>query len=244
MKHRYDWKPDLPDQRDFMLVKAPRKRLAKSVDLRSRCTPIEDQGDLGSCTAHAITSALEFVDNLDGAYTERSRLMLYYLERALEGTISQDAGAQIRDGVKACAKTGVCDEKLWPYAIAKFKAKPPVACYTDAAKRKITSYLRAADLTAMRASLSDGFPVTFGFSVYESFESDAVAATGKVPMPKKSERLLGGHAVLAVGYNDATRRLLVRNSWGTGWGVKGYFTMPYAYLEDRNLSDDFWTVRA
>ncbi len=95
----------------------------------------------------------------------------------------------------------------------------------------------------MRTCLADGYPFVFGFTVYESFESATVARTGRANLPKPGEKVLGGHAVMAVGYNDKQKRFIVRNSWGTGWGKKGYFTMPYAYLDDRDLSDDFWTIR-
>ena len=95
----------------------------------------------------------------------------------------------------------------------------------------------------MRSCLADGFPFVFGFTVYESFESQSVAKTGVVPMPKPKEKVMGGHAVIGVGYNDAQKRFIVRNSWGQGWGMKGYFTIPYAYLGNKNLSDDFWTIR-
>jgi C1A family cysteine protease len=106
------------------------------------------------------------------------------------------------------------------------------------------SYQRVVrSLPQLRGCLAEGFPFIFGFTVYESFESDAVASTGVAPMPGPGERVLGGHAVLAVGYDDADQRFLVRNSWGTKWGNGGYFTMPYAYLTERNLSSDFWTLR-
>jgi C1A family cysteine protease len=137
----------------------------------------------------------------------------------------------------------VCAEALWPYVISKFTAKPPVSCYKDGANHQITSYQRLLTVDEMRACLADGFPFVFGFTVYESFESATVARTGTANMPKPGEKVLGGHAVMAVGYNDKQKRFIIRNSWGTGWGKKGYFTMPYAYLDDRNLSDDFWTIR-
>jgi C1A family cysteine protease len=149
----------------------------------------------------------------------------------------------LRDGIKTLAKQGVCAEKLWPYAIKKFATKPTAACYTQALQHTISSYQRLSTTAEMRACLADGYPFVFGFTVYESFESDAVANTGTVPMPGKSERVLGGHAVCAVGYDDKSQRFIVRNSWGTEWGRKGYCTMPYAYLANRNLSDDFWTMR-
>jgi C1A family cysteine protease len=162
----------------------------------------------------------------------------------MEGTVGEDAGAAIRDGVKSLVKLGVCPEKQWPYNIARFTAKPPNACYKEAAKRQITSYHRIVTLQQMKQCLAEGYPFVFGFTVYEGFESAAVAKTGKLQLPKLSEKNLGGHAVCAVGYDDATKRFLVRNSWGTDWGINGYFTMPYDYASNNNLADDFWTIRA
>jgi len=149
----------------------------------------------------------------------------------------------LRDGIKSLVKQGVCAEKSWPYVIAQFAKKPSTACYTQAKQHTITSYQRLATLDEMRACLAAGYPFVFGFSVYESFESAAVAKTGTVNLPKSRERLIGGHAVCAVGYDDNSQRFSVRNSWGTGWGRKGYFTMPYAYVADTKLASDFWTVR-
>jgi C1A family cysteine protease len=149
----------------------------------------------------------------------------------------------IRDGIKTLAKQGACSEKSWPYEVSKFKAKPGPACYEEALEHQITSYRRILTLDQMRTCLAEGFPLVFGFTVYESFESQEVARTGLVNLPKPQEQVLGGHAVLAVGYDDSNQRFMVRNSWGTDWGVKGYFTLPYKYLGNRNLSDDFWTIR-
>jgi len=98
-------------------------------------------------------------------------------------------------------------------------------------------------LSQMKGCLADGFPFVFGFTDYESFESAEVARTGMLQMPKPREGVVGGHAVLAVGYDDKTERFMVRNSWGTSWGKRGYFTMPYSYMLTDNLSDDFWTIR-
>ena len=149
----------------------------------------------------------------------------------------------IRDGIKTLAKQGVCSEKQWPYKMSKYAVKPGPACYKQGLNHQITSYHRINTLDEMRACLAEGFPFVFGFTVYESFESQQVAKTGIVDMPKPGEKTLGGHAVMAVGYNDKQKRFIVRNSWGEDWGVKGYFTMPYDYVADRNLSDDFWTIR-
>jgi C1A family cysteine protease len=149
----------------------------------------------------------------------------------------------IRDGIKTLKHQGVCAEKKWPYIISKFAAKPSPACYKEALDHQITSYHRILTLDEMRRCLAEGFPFVFGFTVYESFESQEVAKTGIVPMPQPNERSIGGHAVLAAGYDEAQQRFIIRNSWGIGWGQKGYFTIPYDYAANRNLSDDFWTIR-
>ena len=149
----------------------------------------------------------------------------------------------LRDGIKALAKQGVCSEKVWPYNIAAFAKKPGVTCYKEAAGHMISSYHRLNTVEEMRACLAEGYPFVFGFTVYDAFETAKVASSGVLNMPVAKERPLGGHAVMAVGYDDKAKRFTVRNSWGAGWGKRGYFTIPYDYLADRNLSDDFWTVR-
>jgi C1A family cysteine protease len=245
-KLAYGWVPDLPDQRDF-LYSAVRKvpaKLPPAVDLRPLCPKVENQGDLGSCTGNALAGALEFLERKDKvSFVDFSRLFIYYNERAVEHTVNSDSGAMIRDGIKTLAKKGVCSEKKWPYIISKFSVKPAPSCYKEALTHKINSYHRILTLDEMRTCLAEGFPFVFGFTVYESFESQQVAKTGVVNMPKPGEGVVGGHAVLAVGYNDSKKRFIVRNSWGEDWGMKGYFTMPYNYLADRNLSDDLWTIR-
>ena len=242
----YGWIPDLPDQRDlfYSAVHALPMRLPAKVDLRALCPPAEDQGQLGSCTANALAGALEFLElKQNESLVDLSRLFIYYNERVIEHSVKQDSGAMLRDGIKTLAKQGVCPEKLWPYAIKQFAKKPPAACYAQAKQHTISSYQRLSTTDEMRACLAAGYPFVFGFTVYESFESATVAKTGVLNLPKKSERAIGGHAVCAVGYDDTAQRFVVRNSWGADWGKQGYFTMPYAYLADRNLSDDFWTMR-
>jgi C1A family cysteine protease len=245
-KRTYGWVPDVPDQRDYLLsavLKVP-ARLPSRVDLRPLCSKVEDQGQLGSCTANALAGAIELLEKKDKVpFKDFSRLFIYYNERVLEHTVNSDSGAMLRDGIKTMAKQGVCCEKSWPYEVSKFKTKPRPACYKEALEHQITSYRRILTVDQMRTCLAKGFPFVFGFAVYESFESQEVARTGIVNMPKSGEPLLGGHAVLAVGYDHSKQRFIVRNSWGTDWGQKGYFTMPYKYLSNRNLSDDFWTIR-
>jgi len=223
------------------------KTLARRIDLRRQCPrTIYDQGQLGSCTGNAIGCAIQFERLKQKRKPDfiPSRLFIYYNERDMEGTIKSDSGAQIRDGIKSVAKLGVCPEPEWPYDIKKFTARPPKKCFTHALKYKAVSYQRVIQtLNQMKGCLASGYPFVFGFSVYDSFEGDAVAKTGMVPMPAPKEKLLGGHAVLAVGYDDKQQRFLVRNSWGKSWGLGGYFTMPYAYMTDSNLCDDLWTIR-
>jgi C1A family cysteine protease len=245
---RFGWVPDLPDARDFM-YSAPEAVLTKlptKADLRSKMPKIYDQGELGSCTANAIGAAFEFEQIKEGQtdFTP-SRLFIYYNERAMEGTIDTDSGAMIRDGIKSVAKVGVCTETTWPYDIPKFTEKPPKTAYTEAKKHQALIYRRVlGNLHQMQGCLASGLPFVFGFSVYESFMSPEVAKTGEVPLPPRGEQLIGGHAVLAVGYDDKIQRFIVRNSWGTGWGMKGYYTMPYGYLTDPGLARDFWAIHA
>jgi C1A family cysteine protease len=245
---RYGWIPDLPDRRDRMFA-APAAALRARpprVDLRAQNPPVFDQGQLGSCTAQAIAAALEF-DQMKQQQADvftPSRLFIYYNERVMEGTPDEDSGAMLRDGIKSVAKEGGPHESLWPYVISRFRQKPAAGVYEDGARHEAILYQRLRQsIEQLQGCLADGYPFVFGFSVYESFESADVAKTGTVRLPRRAEALIGGHAVVAVGYDDPRQRFIVRNSWGTSWGVGGYFTMPYAYLLDGGLSDDFWTIR-
>lgn len=245
VKRKYGWRPQLPDRRDrpFKLA-APAAVLPSRVDLRPGCSPIEDQGELGSCTAHALTGALEYLE-----FDQRepvdilSRLFIYYNERVIEGTVDQDAGATLRDGIKTLAQFGVCEESDWPYDPNAVTNQPPPPCYAAGLAHQVSSYEALSTVDDMRSCLASGFPFVAGISVYESFESDAVAASGIAPMPLATETLIGGHAVCCVGYDDATQMFLCRNSWGYSWGQAGYFWIPYAYVGDADLASDFWVVR-
>jgi C1A family cysteine protease len=245
----YGWVRDLPDARDFLyaapLIRFP-QGLPPSVDLRSECPPVYDQGQLGSCTGNGIAGAIEFDQRKQGRkdFTP-SRLFIYYNERVIEGTVSQDSGAQVRDGIKSVATLGAPPETDWPYDIQKFAQKPPANAYSDAKQDIVSSYARVAQvLTQMQGCLAEGYPFVFGFTVYDSFESETVTETGIVPMPAPGEAVAGGHCVVAVGYDDTKRVFIIRNSWGTSWGIKGYCLMPYEYLLNSHLASDFWTIRS
>lgn len=256
----FGWKPDLPDARDhyFSVLPATMKKLPVKADLRSKCPPVYDQGAIGSCTANAIAGAVEFERRRAGqkpGFTP-SRLFIYYNERAIEGSVANDAGAYIRDGIKSVNKQGVCPEKLWTYdatpaisdggpwpAGAKPAQKPTKPCYDAAFHYQALQYQRVMPmLSQMKGCLAEGNPFVFGFTVYASFYDGNGAPRKVVPMPTPHERVLGGHAVLAVGYDDTAQKFIVRNSWGPQNQDKGYFHMPYSYLTDKDLADDFWVI--
>jgi C1A family cysteine protease len=241
---RFGWQPDTPDIRDFRYQVTKPVPLPASVDLRPKMPAVYDQGDLGSCTANAIAAAFEYEQVRAGlADFMPSRLFIYFNERRMEGTINSDAGAMIRDGIKSVNKMGVCSEIEWPYRIKDFAKQPPAKVYDDARFHRSIQYFRLTPtLSKLKQCLASGNPFTFGFTVYESFESDAVAKSGIVPLPQPDEDVLGGHAVLAVAYNEQRQRFIARNSYGAEWGQRGYFEMPYAYLLEPNLSDDFWVI--
>lgn len=243
---KYGWIPDLPDHRDIV-YQAKKETIASllpsNVDLRSKCPVVYDQGNLGSCTANAIGAAFEFELMKQNANFMPSRLFIYYNERVIENTVKSDSGAQIRDGIKSINKQGCCPETEWPYLISKFATKPTTKCYTDALKDVVSQYQSVTQtLPQIQACLVEGCPVIIGFTVYDSFESAQVAKTGIVNLPAKNESVLGGHAVLIVGYDVPSQRFIVRNSWGLSWGMKGYFTIPFAYFTNSNLSSDLWML--
>lgn len=244
MRRKYGWKRDLPDHRDLKYLARVYAETPPVVDLRPHCPPVYDQGAMGSCTANAICAAIEF-DQLKEHKTLRmpSRLFVYYNERTLEGTTESDDGASLRSGMKALNRWGYCTERAWPYLETHLLRKPHTEAYERAEKKIITNYASVGQsLAELKATLAEGFPVVVGISVYESFESKTMETYGVGQMPKPRERLLGGHAVLLVGYDQHQRTWLLRNSWGVTWGDKGYFTLPYPYLLNAGLSDDFWVV--
>jgi C1A family cysteine protease len=257
----FGWQRDLPDARDhyFAVRSATLKKLPARVDLRSKCPPVYDQGRIGSCTANAIAGAIEFERRKAGerpAFTP-SRLFIYYNERAIEGSVANDSGAQIRDGIKSVNRQGACPERIWPYddtpavsdggpwpAGAKPAQKPPKPCYAAALDYQVVQYQRVMPILGqMKGALAEGNPFVFGFTVYASLYGANGAPRKLVPMPAPKDKVLGGHAVLAVGYDDKAQQFIVRNSWGRNNQDKGYFYMPYAYLTDSGLADDFWVIQ-
>lgn len=218
--------------------------LPPKFDLRDNLMNVLDQGELGSCTANAFAGSISFLEkkqfNVDFS---PSRLFIYYNERDIEGTITEDSGASLRDGVTALMKYGVCTETKWPYVISKFTNKPTSDCYDEGIKYKLDSALKIyQSLKQLKLSLTSGFPFVFGLMIYESFESDEVSKTGKVPMPQANEEVLGGHALLCVGYDDSINSFIIRNSWGSGWGDKGFCYIPYSYMTNPSLAYDFWKL--
>jgi C1A family cysteine protease len=246
----YGWKPDKPDIRDFKYRVSAAVPLQEKVDLRSYLPSCYDQGNLGSCTANAIAAALEFDMRKQGEKRAAtpSRLFIYYNERVMEGTVSEDSGAEIRDGIKCVNALGAPAEKAWPYDVKKFAKKPPASVFKKGMARQSIQYSRVDNtkIDDMRACLSSGFPIVFGFTVYDYFESEEMNQSGILRVPGPTEASVGGHAVLAVGYDNATKTFLVRNSWGTDWvaNMGGNFWMPYDYISNPGLADDFWTIQS
>ena len=229
----------------FAVDRAP---LPTSVDLRDKMPPIYDQGQLGSCSANAFAAAFEYdqMNNRSASHAKPfmpSRLFIYYNERSLEGTINSDDGAALEDGVIALKNKGVCPETIWPYDIRQFAKCPPKAAYGAAYHNKLMSFKEIQQsATQIKTALAQGYPIVFGIMIYESFESDAVAATGMVPMPRANERCMGGHAIVLVNYDDSKKMFGFRNSWGSSWGASGCGYLPYEYVLNPNLASSFWVL--
>jgi len=267
------WLPDLPDYRDYTpehreikplleemnLAEVEKASLPPSADLRPWCSEIEDQGALGSCTAHAGVGLIEYYERKAfGTHIDASRLFLYKVTRNLLGWTG-DTGAFIRTTMGAMVLFGVPPEKYWPYIIADFDKEPSAFCYAFGQNYQAIRYYRLDPLGTLsktllqriKAYLAAKMPSMFGFTVFSSIRQ--ASTTGKIPFPCPGERILGGHAVVAVGYDDGmkiknticgretTGALLIRNSWGTGWGENGYGWLPYEYVL-QGMARDWWTV--
>ncbi len=238
--HHFINKRDRPDERDFRFT--PKTEPATSADLHSDFTEVYYQLPLHSCSANAVCSALAFLGRKAGhPIIAPSRLFLYYNSRVLEGDPSADGGATIRDAIKAAAKPGLCPETAWPYDTTQFATAPPSSAYSSITTRARSYFRIDRTLHALKSCIAEGYPFVVGINVYQS--GLTAQQTGQIDMPTPNDTLLGGHAVLAVGYDDATQRFTLLNSLGATWGAQGFFTLPYAYFTEDNLSYDFWTIR-
>lgn len=248
---RYGWRPSLPDIRDEQfLYRAPNHilvALPPVVDPRKApwMVPVRDQKTQGCCTGFSSTSCDWVVRRKLGLPDfEPSPAFTYWGARVYEGTTREDSGAQVREALRDLIWHGACPIGDMPYNDQDWDTPPSDEARVVAGTHKITSYHAVPQqLDQMRACLAEGYPFISGFTVYESFESPEVANTGVVSMPRMFERVLGGHAVMTVGYDDKTQRFLVQNSWSEAWGMAGYFTIPYKYWTNPRLASDFWTVR-
>jgi len=300
--HLGGWKRQAKDTRDEgyrLKLHGSFLRIPTSWDNRPFCSPVENQGALGSCTANMFAALVESNALREGAvlkavprvqlaaspsffnkllewlrkllkpaptpaptpspnpdptpapkpprkFVNVSRLFGYYATRKIQGTIEEDSGASIRDTIKAGVKYGVADELDWPYDIGRFAEEPPAALWEFASRHKVTSYHAIADgdIATMKSILSMGSLIGFGFDVYDYFMSSAMAREGFLRPPSPGETFQGGHAVTLVGYDDEKQAFLVRNSWGTRWGLNGYFWMSYDYVANTALCSDFWVVKS
>jgi C1A family cysteine protease len=243
----YGWIPDQPDVRDLK-YSAPQPvifNLPPKVNLQGQLPPVYAQGLIGSCTAQTVCAAFHFCQMKQKLYNfAPSRLFTYYTTRDIEGTTHEDSGAMLRDAIKSINKFGACPESIWPYEPSKLTLKPTLTCYDTASRHTAISYRQVSqNLNQMKGCLYEGYPFAFGMTVYESFEGERVAQTGVVNLPSNHEQVVGGHAVLAVGYDDMLQRFIIRNSWGKDWGMDGHFTLPYSYILNQGLATDFWTIR-
>jgi C1A family cysteine protease len=257
-EHVYRWKPDtnkLNDKYKKYTRNIISPNLKKVVDNEAHCGPVLNQGKLGSCTANAISGAYTYRYNLENDINSSSddeflpsRLFIYYNERSMEGTTSTDAGAEIKDGIKSVSTTGICPESMWTYDISKFTDKPSEECYEEAKKdhHVVKSHRVIKTLDSMKGCLETGRVFVLGFVVFESFEDPTKWNGNVMPIPEKNEIVLGGHAVLCVGFDDDKQCFKIRNSWGEEWGDKGNFYMPYKFmtgsfnLNDYKLGDTHW----
>jgi C1A family cysteine protease len=227
---RLNNKPSKPDSRDIVYV--PKNvQLPESISLKEYAGNIENQSNLGSCTANAITSGYEIIAKIlyPEQFVELSSLFVYYHSRLFSDELDIDGGSYIRDGLKSINNYGVCSQELWPYDITKFTDQPYPRCYLDATKRKITSYSILYTNSEIKEVLVGKRPVVVSMEIFQGFPS-ITKENPYVPMPDTFTYSLGYHAVLIIGYDDTTRQFLIKNSYGSDWGDNGYAYIPYNYI--------------
>lgn len=242
------WKPDKAGVKDPSAVHHSRLMatpIAPSSDLRAKLPPVYNQGSLGSCTGNGVACLLDYahIMNAGAQWFTPSRLYLYYQARVMEGTINQDAGAQIRDVISGALKFGAPRESLWPYNIGRFSWDPNAKANADAANHQALKAYKLQSLDDIKRALSAGWPVVFGVPVYAEIEG-LNSKNYTVPMPGKYARSIGGHCMVFVGHDEKTQMFKVRNSWGTGWGLKGHCLLPYAYAKRFEAGLDAWEIVA
>lgn len=259
-QHGTGWRKEPFDSRDklYRISAATIGDLPESVDMRPQMAgiPVEDQQDTNSCVGHAATTAMEILcDQKRAKHAQLSRMFVYYGSRWLINETDQDAGCYIRDAVKVLAKQGVCRESLWPFGPSRLFAQPSNNCFTDAKNNMVTEYQRISSLVGVKDALARNKPVIFGTAIFDSFMTRDVARTGRAPFPRLTgvlrERMVGMHAMVAIGYSDTEpfKRpggsgvgcVLVRNSWGR-WGMGGDCWMPYPFFQSANLTNDIWCI--
>lgn len=247
IQRKFGWR------KETRVLNAPKKmfthRFATNVtsaDISTKYNiPSYDQTTLGSCTANAWAFAIEYDEYKQGKSNPStpSRLMFYYCERVIDGDVDQDAGSTLTTGKQVCETIGACAESMWGYDVTKLTVKPPQSCYDAAALNKGLQFQQVNQtLDDIKSALIEGYPVVFGFQVYEELQSDAVKVSGMLPDPTPDEQPIGGHAVAIVGFDDSKQMFKVRNSWGPDWGLNGCFWASYKYLLDPNQASDFWIV--
>jgi C1A family cysteine protease len=253
---KFSWIPDIPDIRDYpydmiSTVPSPDRFMfapgpGLSYDLRPQCSPVDDQGRIGSCVLNAETAFMEFMANLSFAkYTELSRLFPYYNCREYQGDVLSDNGTSLRLGLQMLAQYGTCPEAMWPYTGINLTKKPTPECYSAALAHKVIRYYRLSnvDMSQMLDTLKQGYPFVCGITLYSGWNQVSVTGALNLPDLAHGETRLGGHGVMVVGNIAPIERCIVRNSYGSAWGNQGYFTIPYSYLTNPGLCGDLWTIR-
>lgn len=244
---KYGWIQSTPDWRDATYRRHRHPAIISRppcFDLSPIFPPVYDQGKTGSCVGNGCVGIYQYnLIRQKFPVWMPSRLFAYWNARALEGSTASDCGAQVRDGIKGLVSPGVCSEEEWPFDIDKVTVSPAPHDFTAAASNMVTSYEALNQIMDLFCdTIAGGEPFVFGFACYTAFESKEVAKSGILGMPKSSEKLLGGHCVVGVGYDDAKRMLKFRNSWGKTWGQDGYGWMPYDYVANSDLAADFWVI--
>jgi C1A family cysteine protease len=247
LMRRYGWIKSPKDDRDYLL-KAPSASLVESLPAKVDLRPVPEvynQADMNACVAHATVAAMRLTDRKEKTVdTNPSRLYVYYRARQICGDVSKDGGSTLRAGMQAVASYGAPDERDWPYIPQNLFVEPSSQLDEEAKNDVVTAYAAVEqNLELMKSCLVSGYPFVLGVTVFESMESEEVARTGILPMPASNEKRLGGHALCCVGYSDARKSFLIQNSWGTDWGLGGFFWMPYEYVLNDQLVSDFWTIR-